>query len=131
MLWTLDDGLNLIRALQPFTRKFNYHLCLGGGVLNKGSSEKDLDLYFLPMENGLPSKADDLVQWLTSLWGTPEDLKGEYDSSDLAPVAPIDEFVMHTWIPSLLETQPSTLSSIYKRKLKYTRPDGRIDVFIM
>jgi hypothetical protein len=49
--WTFDDALPLIRAVQPVVRRFGYHVCLGGGVLNKGVSDHDLDLYFLPMNN--------------------------------------------------------------------------------
>jgi hypothetical protein len=49
--WTFDDALPLIRAVQPVVRRFGYHVCLGGGVLNKGASDHDLDLYFLPMNN--------------------------------------------------------------------------------
>ena len=49
--WTFDDALPLIRAVQPVVKRFGYHVCLGGGVLNKGVSDHDLDLYFLPMNN--------------------------------------------------------------------------------
>jgi hypothetical protein len=63
-LWTLDDALTLVRALQPFTRQFGYHLTLGGGVLNVGSSTKDLDLFFLPLDNGGVNRPDDLLSWL-------------------------------------------------------------------
>ncbi len=45
--WTLEEALILVRALQPTAWQYGYHLCLGGGVLNKGVSSKDLDLYFL------------------------------------------------------------------------------------
>ena len=65
--WTLDDALELIRALQPDSKRYNYHICLGGGVLNRGRAEKDLDLYFLPF--GMPpSRANELIQWLEGMW---------------------------------------------------------------
>lgn len=66
--WTIEEALPLIRAMQPVTRNHGYHLCLGGGVLNKGMSEKDLDLYFLPM-GSTPSDPPALLAWLTSIWG--------------------------------------------------------------
>jgi len=81
--WTLDEALPIIRSLQPHTRKFGYHLTLGGGVLNTGESKKDLDLFFLPLNHGggkpqqgwskepLPEK---LMEWLDSMWGTHEPL---------------------------------------------------------
>jgi hypothetical protein len=51
VVWTLEQGLKLLRALQPQVRAFNYHIAIGGGTVNKGHSLKDLDLYFLPLLN--------------------------------------------------------------------------------
>lgn len=50
-MWTLEDALDVIKILQPKLREINYHVTLGGGVLNNGSSPNDLDLYFLPLED--------------------------------------------------------------------------------
>lgn len=101
--WTLDEALQLIRALQPLTRKYGYHLCLGGGVLNKGESKKDLDLYFLTLDSSKSEPAK-LVPFLTSMWGIGTDLRNGY---------PIEE------------------GSPYKFKLKYNYNGLRIDVFII
>src|SRR5882672_8106898 len=78
--WSLDDGLKLVRLLQPETRKYGYHLALGGSVLNAGKSDKDIDLYFLPLENKRESPANigDLTQWLVTLWGEYEVIGKEY-----------------------------------------------------
>ena len=67
--WTLGEAVGLVRALQPLIRKFNYHLTLGGGVLNNGYSNKDLDLYFLPMEKGQESSKAGLLAFLAENWG--------------------------------------------------------------
>ena len=75
--WVLDEALEIIRALQPESRRFGYHLCLGGGVLNKGESDKDLDLYFLPLGNQ-HSNPRELVSWLSNMWGTPRDMAEDY-----------------------------------------------------
>ena len=75
--WELEDALVLIRALQPQTRRFHYHLCLGGGVMNTGRSSKDLDLYFLPLSNGSTPKPSELLEWLEGMWGACESL-GDY-----------------------------------------------------
>ena len=80
MMWELEPALRIVRAIQPHTREFGYHLALGGGVLNKGQSEKDLDLYFLPM--GTPDKKvdpDGMLSLLEKLWGTSEKISAEYD----------------------------------------------------
>lgn len=50
-MWTLDQALDLIRDLQPDVRALSYHVTLGGGVLNTGQSEKDLDLWFIPLND--------------------------------------------------------------------------------
>ena len=76
--WTLEMALVVIRALQQETRQFHYHLCLGGGVMNNGRSEKDLDLYFLPLGDGEPDLAG-IQRWLDEMWGKGEDL-GEYNN---------------------------------------------------
>jgi hypothetical protein len=77
VMWQLDNALNIVRILQPASRKFGYHLTLGGGVLNKGQSDKDLDLYFLPMggfDDSKKSDPDGMLRYLTRLWGTPSAL---------------------------------------------------------
>jgi hypothetical protein len=71
-MWTIEGGLKIVRALQPATRQFGYHLALGGGVLNKGESKKDLDLYFLPMGgfgDTQEHKPDEMLRFLERLFG--------------------------------------------------------------
>jgi hypothetical protein len=63
VVWTLQEGLALVRVLQPVARSFGYHVAIGGGTVNRGYSKKDLDLYFLPLESG-PTEAEGLVAWL-------------------------------------------------------------------
>lgn len=99
-MWTLDQGLALVRIIQPRTRRFSYHLALGGGVLNAGHSHHDLDLYFLPLDDDTRD-SDGLVAFLERLWGTSESLERED-----YPVDP-------TWI-----------------KIKFLRDTRRIDAFI-
>jgi hypothetical protein len=112
-MWDLDNGLRIVRALQPVTRKYGYHLALGGGVLNKGESKKDLDLYFLPMGSDKP-RPDELLECLTAVWGVSEPLSNA-DYSD----------------------SYENLSSAYKHAVKFERMAGpnkniaqRIDCFI-
>lgn len=46
--WTLENSVELIRILQPLAHKHGYHLALAGGILNRGYSDKDLDVVALP-----------------------------------------------------------------------------------
>lgn len=69
--WNLNQGLELVRALQPKIKEFGYHVTLGGGVLNNGKSKKDIDLYFIPLVGKkfpIPD-SDKLIAWFTGLWG--------------------------------------------------------------
>jgi hypothetical protein len=69
-LWTLDEALELVRRLQDDTRQFGYHLAIGGGVINNGYSDKDLDLYFLPLDDqDRPEDLEGLLVWLTEQFG--------------------------------------------------------------
>ena len=102
-LWTLDSGLELVRFLQPLTRDYGYHLALGGGVLNNGLSHKDLDLYFLPLDDRDTYPDDEaLVAFLNTLWGGGE---------------------------SLIDARYN--SKHYKHKRKYVVESARVDVFIL
>jgi hypothetical protein len=103
--WTLVEALDLIRGLQPQTRKYGYHLCLGGGVLNKGESKKDLDLFFLPLDNGGMGDPTGLVKWIDELWGKGEDLWIHYPGQ--------------------------AAESSYRAKLKYNYSGLRVDVFVI
>lgn len=127
--WTLEEALMLIRGLQPETRKFGYHLCLGGGVLNKGFSDKDLDLYFLPMTGNLEEvvkkeNVDKLVGWLEKIWGPKEALgRGPFNIAAYNPT--IREFI----IQEIVEEYP--LEIPYRIKCKFNYSGLRIDVFIL
>ncbi len=61
-MWTLAEAREFISTrLQDWARLYGYHVCLGGGVLNKGKSTKDVDIYFLPMNNGDGNRPKELL----------------------------------------------------------------------
>lgn len=157
--WKIEEGLKLIRALQGRVREFGYHIALGGGVLNNGTSDKDLDLYFLPFNNPNIAKEDThgLLEWLSKLWGEPKTI-GEYPDqpSDDGPVlrrgppgavapppppqylvnedepmpAPPDSDV--EWARNLSPKKNKKIESSYKYTLKFERAgNDRIDVFVI
>lgn len=105
IVWTLEQALTLIRSLQPSLRSYGFHLCLGGGVLNAGESRKDLDLYFLPLDNtGSDADVDGLVNFLSDMWGIGVPLSGSYEAPTNSP---------------------------YTQCLEFKVRHGRIDVFII
>ncbi len=81
IMWTLEEGLEIVRRLQPLTRDFNYHLVIGGGVVNTGISRKDLDLFFLPLCNSDVNDPKGMLALLEDMWGESEPIggPGEYD----------------------------------------------------
>lgn len=47
-LWTLEQGLALARKLEIIAGTLNAHIALGGGVLHRGHSMKDVDIFVYP-----------------------------------------------------------------------------------
>ena len=110
-MWKLDNGLKVVRAIQQNCRSYGYHLTIGGGVVNNGSSEKDLDLYFLPMGGFNKDKkndADGMLKFLATLWGYPEKLSKGGDNEEYKDM---DE-------------------GCYAHAVKFTTNNKRIDCFI-
>jgi hypothetical protein len=151
--WFLDDGVKLVRALQGNCKKYGYHITLGGSVLNVGSSDKDLDLYFHPYNDpDIREDSEGLVEWLISLWGAAKSLNPYGAEPVEAPTKfappPLDGLVGFRARPAQNNFYDLTTThidgmdkpiakkkaypSIYKLKLKFLRVTGdRIDVFIL
>lgn len=47
-MWTLAEGIDLCRAIEKEIIPAGYHCALGGGVLMRGESGKDLDIFIYP-----------------------------------------------------------------------------------
>jgi hypothetical protein len=114
VMWTLESGLAQVRLIQQPIRAFGYHVAIGGGVVNAGQSNKDLDLYFLPMP--LPN-ANGLRTYLTQLWGPAYCLGGGPDGAGF--VRPAD--VNFAYPPD-----PVWVNG----RFTYRPADRRIDIFI-
>jgi hypothetical protein len=50
MSWKLEEALDFCRSLNEFVAPFGFGVGLTGGVLAKGSSQKDLDLIIFPFK---------------------------------------------------------------------------------
>lgn len=46
--WTVAEGIAFCQTLEPFLIVEGYHVALGGSVLTKGYSIKDLDIFIYP-----------------------------------------------------------------------------------
>lgn len=131
--WTLDDGISLVRAIQQGCRKYGYHVTIGGGVVNKGTSDKDVDLYFHPLDNGKSSDLSGLMEWLTSMWGEYEPIGSEYEGP--ASFDTETSFFSSDPLTTIQQTVyaiPLKRLDTYRIKAKFIRTGGdRIDAFII
>lgn len=67
--WTLNDALLVVRDLQFKALQCGYHLALCGGVLNKGTSDNDLDLAVLPLDRQGNQQKEKLVRDFAKVLG--------------------------------------------------------------
>jgi len=50
-MWTLDEGLVIVRELKERIWQLGFAIALTGGVLYRGHSNKDLDILFYPLSS--------------------------------------------------------------------------------
>lgn len=135
--WQLHDALDLIRSLQVHVKPIGFHISLGGGVLNTGSSKKDLDLYFLPMSSVTDAtQTDKLLAFLTETWGPGSPMTSSKKRSTAGGFESyFDEHGVRRLRNVPIEEKPDypTLGgeSCYTHKLKFRWSDLRIDVFVV
>lgn len=48
-MWTLEIARVVVKELQPQAWALHWNLCMGGGVVNNGSSDNDFDVVAIPM----------------------------------------------------------------------------------
>lgn len=112
MIWSLEKALGFVRRLQPLTRLHGYHMAIGGGVVNNGGSEKDLDLYLLPLDN-MPKPAD--------YEGMLMEMEAEFGPSQAIGALGVQS-----------EEYPTvTAWSPYHAKRKFANNGHRVDVFFI
>ncbi len=69
--WTREMGVDLAASMAPFIRPLGYQVMLGGSVLTKGVSQKNINLYFMPSAEPtqVTPKDMELITWLASILG--------------------------------------------------------------
>ena len=73
-MWTLDTALPVVRALQFKALQFGYHIALGGGVLNKGQSDRDLDIVVMPLDSRVDPRRDRFLAVCGEYLGKPTEV---------------------------------------------------------
>jgi hypothetical protein len=89
----LADAQLLVRDLQAVCWPLNFHVTLGGGVLNHGYSDKDIDIYILPFyaQTGQEHKTHNLAKLTTELMLVLGSPTRNYMAQDLERLSPSGE----------------------------------------
>lgn len=67
--WTFSEAISYIRDRQTGAFQHHYNLCLGGGILDRGFSDHDVDIIAVPA-NGHTATMDnylDFVLWMNTV----------------------------------------------------------------
>lgn len=124
--WYLADAQLLIRKLQQACWPLFHHVALGGGVLNHGYSDKDLDIYVLPnYKPGVVHETlqEDLTRAISRVFGANpvHDMNGER-SPGHAPEDHVDCGHNADWVQG----------GCFAQALRYEDTKGRtVDVFVV
>lgn len=70
--WTLDDGIAFARQLEIELGARFWHCAIGGSVLHKGASDKDLDVVCFPRKANEPPQHADRTRALRRMGCTRE-----------------------------------------------------------
>lgn len=93
--WELDEALVLFRHLQEKAHKINWALAMGGSVINKGWSLKDLDIIAHPFHiKGNNQQAVDIIKLFEDELGAEaRDSDERYDGDESS----FDQLVVFHW----------------------------------
>ncbi len=108
VMWDLITAINLARKMETIAEKYAMHVALGGGVLKRGASDKDVDIFVYP--HGGKEKPNvtefykDLVKLGIKEWNKCDAAQKYNNDSKLIYMAKIgnkriDIFFMHIPIP--------------------------------
>lgn len=65
--WVLEDAIKLVRLIEPVIRPFGFHSALGGGVLQRGSSAKDVDIMLYQRSHEVAGTFSDVLTALKTI----------------------------------------------------------------
>lgn len=81
-MWTLRTARAFVAKLQPKLKAVGWFAAIGGGVLNRGTSDHDLDLILVPYDSN--------VQDLTAVRAVLQSMDGGWDQ--LADVERVQKY---------------------------------------
>lgn len=68
-MWNLDDAVALCRVFETALKRIGFHVALGGSVLYRGESDKDLDVFVYPHATGEMEPEWDKVETTLAVLG--------------------------------------------------------------
>lgn len=141
--WTINDAVDMVKELRPLIKDLGYFVTIGGGVLERGSSQNDLDLFLLPLRSDkIEKNPAGVVELLQKLWGYYRNLRVDYEEAPRnRPIPPprvreadddLDEDREPEDLPAYGLPAEKRTVSIYSHAMSFTRNgDDKIDVFIV
>lgn len=81
--WYFGEAQTLVRELQGVLWPVQWHVAMGGGVLNHGYSDSDLDLYILPLNK--TAKFDDAETAIRTVLTYKQEISGNPRYRSMAP----------------------------------------------
>ena len=79
-MWTLEQGIEACRAFESSLEKNNYHCAIGGGVMKRGHSDKDLDVFIYPHRTTERPPHEDIMSMLTTIHAVSEWEKKDHEA---------------------------------------------------
>lgn len=70
-MWTLESGIEVCRVVEALLDPAGFHCALGGGVMKKGSSQKDLDIFVYPHKSNGCSFLEEVEKILSPVMDAP------------------------------------------------------------
>ena len=63
-MWTFNQAIEVARELEPLAIRCGYHTAIGGGVVQRGWSAKDLDIFFYISKTEIGCDTNKLIELL-------------------------------------------------------------------
>lgn len=117
--WTFKEAQDLIVAMRPKINGYGYEVTIGGGVLNKGQSANDLDLFLLPKGDIVPQPTE-LLMWVISKFGLGKSIAPAYSAHPAAQAAAAQAALAKI-----------NVKESFQHKIRFDLAGRKIDVFVV
>lgn len=64
MTYTIEHALNIARQLEPTMARYGIHVAIGGSLVYRGTSDKDIDIFLYPHDRNVDMNPNNIVKRL-------------------------------------------------------------------